>query len=92
MPREVPTIAETTEGELSQIAATIGALTHATRGINYLGLPALALPCGFDAAGLPIAFQLVGRADDEATLIRIGDAYQQATDWHTRRPPERTPT
>ncbi|MEM1267731.1 MAG: amidase [Pseudomonadota bacterium] len=84
IPRGVPTIAETTEGDLGEIAKLIGALTHTTRGINYLGLPALSVPCGVDRAGLPIALQLVGRADDEATLIRIGDAYQQATDWHTR--------
>lgn len=86
VPREVPTIAETTEGDPVEIGKVIGALTHATRGINYLGLPSLALPCGRDASGLPIAFQLVGRADDEASLIRIGDAYQQATDWHMRTP------
>ena len=92
IPCEVPTIAETTDGELPDIAAKIGRITHANRGINYLGLPALALPCGFDAAGLPIGFQLVGRPDDEATLIAIGDAYQQATDWHTRTPTERTTT
>ncbi|MXQ09568.1 amidase [Alphaproteobacteria bacterium GH1-50] len=86
VPREVPTIAETTEGDPAEIGKVIGAVTHATRGINYLGLPSLALPCGQDASGLPIAFQLVGRADDEATLIRVGDAYQQATDWHLRTP------
>lgn len=90
IPKEVPTIAETTEGDPAEISTRIGALTHATRGINYLGLPSLSLPCGFDGNGLPIAFQLVGHADDEATLIQIGDAYQQATDWHTRRPMERT--
>ena len=84
IPREVPTIAETTEGDPGEIAKVIGALTHATRGINYLGLPSLSVPCGFDPHGLPIAFQLVGRANDEATLVRIGDAYQQATDWHSR--------
>ena len=37
-------------------------------------------------AGLPLAFQLVGRPFDEATVLRLGHAYQQATDWHTRRP------
>ena len=84
IPREVPTIAETTEVDPVEISKVVGAVTHATRGINYLGLPSLALPCGQDASGLPIAFQLVGRADDEATLIRVGDAYQQATDWHLR--------
>lgn len=86
IPRTVPTIAETTEGDPATIGAVIAGLTHTTRGINYLGLPGLALPCGRDAAGLPIAFQLVGRPDDEAALIRIGDAYQQATHWHTLTP------
>lgn len=86
IPREVPTIAETTEGDPDGIAKVIGAVTHATRGINYLGLPGLAVPCGVDQGGPPIGFQLVGRADDEAALIRIGDAYQQATDWHSRSP------
>ena len=40
----------------------------------------------FSRAGLPLAFQLVGRPFDEATVLRLGHAYQQATDWHTRRP------
>lgn len=85
--REVPTIAETTQAPPAEIAAVIGAVTHTTRGINYLGLPALVAPCGQDAAGLPIAFQLVGRPWDEATILRIADAYQRRTGWHTRRPP-----
>ncbi len=55
--------------------------------VNLAGLPGLALPCGFDR-GLPIALQLVGRAFDEATLLRTGHAYQQATSWHLERPPE----
>jgi aspartyl-tRNA(Asn)/glutamyl-tRNA(Gln) amidotransferase subunit A len=55
--------------------------------LNLSGLPALALPIGFDAAGLPIGMQIAGRPFDEATVLRTGHAYQQATDWHTRRPP-----
>jgi aspartyl-tRNA(Asn)/glutamyl-tRNA(Gln) amidotransferase subunit A len=55
---------------------------------NAVGLPALSLPCGFDGAGLPIGLQLIGRPFGEATLLRIGSAYQRVTDWHLRRPPE----
>jgi aspartyl-tRNA(Asn)/glutamyl-tRNA(Gln) amidotransferase subunit A len=54
--------------------------------VNLAGLPGLSLPCGFDG-GLPIGLQLIGRAFDEATLLRAGWAYQQRTDWHRRRPP-----
>jgi aspartyl-tRNA(Asn)/glutamyl-tRNA(Gln) amidotransferase subunit A len=58
-----------------------------TAPFNVTGLPALALPCGFASSGLPLSLQLAGRAFDEATVLRVGHAYEQATDWHTRRPP-----
>ena len=58
-----------------------------TRPVSLTGLPALAVPCGLTSTGLPISLQLVGRAWDEATVLRIGHAYEQATDWHRRRPP-----
>jgi aspartyl-tRNA(Asn)/glutamyl-tRNA(Gln) amidotransferase subunit A len=48
----------------------------------------VALPNGFDGSGLPTSLQIVCRAYDEATALRIGWAYQNATDWHRRRPPE----
>jgi aspartyl-tRNA(Asn)/glutamyl-tRNA(Gln) amidotransferase subunit A len=54
---------------------------------NLTGQPTLALPCGFSASGLPLGFQLSGRAFEESTVFRLGHAYQKATDWHTRRPP-----
>jgi aspartyl-tRNA(Asn)/glutamyl-tRNA(Gln) amidotransferase subunit A len=54
---------------------------------NLTGLPALALPCGFSRTGLPLSLQLAGRAFDEATVLRAGHAYEQATEWHRRRPP-----
>ncbi|MGM4895357.1 amidase [Tardiphaga sp. 839_C3_N1_4] len=82
----VPTIAATTEGDPADVAAVIGQLTHCTRGVNYLGLPGASVPCGFDAAGLPIAFQLVGRPYAEADILRAAHAYQGATDWHQRVP------
>jgi aspartyl-tRNA(Asn)/glutamyl-tRNA(Gln) amidotransferase subunit A len=87
---EVPSIEETTQGDPKSISAAIAKVTHTTRGINYLGLPALVAPCGQDAKGLPIAFQLVGRPDDEASLVEIADAYQLKTDWHTRTPADRS--
>jgi aspartyl-tRNA(Asn)/glutamyl-tRNA(Gln) amidotransferase subunit A len=62
------------------------ALLRCTRPFNFSGHPACAAPCGFTAAGLPIGLQLIGRPFDEATVLRIVDAYQRITDWHTRRP------
>ena len=60
--------------------------TRFTRPFNYLGVPALSVPCGFTANGLPVGFQLAGRPFAEALLFRLGHAYQQATDWHLRAP------
>ena len=51
---------------------------------NLAGLPAVAVPCGFSATGLPISMQIVGRPFDEATVLPLGHAYQQRTDWHLR--------
>jgi aspartyl-tRNA(Asn)/glutamyl-tRNA(Gln) amidotransferase subunit A len=61
---------------------------HFTRFGNFLDLCALALPNGVGAGGLPISLQIVCRGYDEATALRIGWAWQDATDWHRRRPPE----
>jgi aspartyl-tRNA(Asn)/glutamyl-tRNA(Gln) amidotransferase subunit A len=55
---------------------------------NLTGSPALVVPSGFNRGGLPLSIQLVGRPFDEATLLRIGQAFEQATDWHSRRPDE----
>lgn len=63
------------------------ALLQCTRPFNLSGLPAIAVPCGFTREGLPISLQLAGRAFDEATVLRAAHAYEQATEWHTRRPP-----
>ena len=53
---------------------------------SMTGLPAISVPCGFSAAGLPIGLQLIGAALDEATLLRAAHAYEQATPWRDRRP------
>jgi aspartyl-tRNA(Asn)/glutamyl-tRNA(Gln) amidotransferase subunit A len=54
---------------------------------NLTGQPTVAVPMGFSKSGLPLGFQLSGRAFEETTVLRLGHAYQKATDWHTRRPP-----
>jgi aspartyl-tRNA(Asn)/glutamyl-tRNA(Gln) amidotransferase subunit A len=58
-----------------------------TRMVNFLDLCALSVPNGFTRAGLPISLHIVCKSHDEATALRIGWAYEQATEWHTRRPP-----
>ncbi len=62
------------------------ALIRMNRPGNLAGLPAISIPCGFTRDGLPIGLQLMGRAWDEARLLRIACAYEQATEWHTRHP------
>ena len=64
----------------------IPALTQYTRPFNLTGYPALTVPCGF-SEGLPVGLQLAARPFEEGTALRAGYAYQQATDWHKRRPP-----
>jgi aspartyl-tRNA(Asn)/glutamyl-tRNA(Gln) amidotransferase subunit A len=54
---------------------------------NVTGQPVLALPSGFGRHGLPLGMQIVGRPFGEATILRVGHAYERATEWHTRRPP-----
>lgn len=62
------------------------ALISPTCPFNLTGQPALTVPCGFTHAGLPLALQIVGRPFDEATVLRIGHAYEVHTTWHARRP------
>ena len=57
-----------------------------TVSANLAGLPALSIPCGFTTACLPVGLQLTGRMFDEATLLRIADAYERDTDWWSRMP------
>ncbi len=81
-----PTIAETDVGGGARMNDLMARATRLTRPVNYLGLPGLVLPCGFQSHGLPCGMQLIGRPFDDSLLLRLGHAYQQATDWHTRLP------
>ena len=56
--------------------------------VNVAGFPALSVPCGFDGAGMPVGLQIIGRPFEEPLLLRVARAYERATDWSTRRPPE----
>lgn len=85
-PVPAPTIADSDVGNKTGAEAVIQNLTRFTRPINYLGLPSLAIPAGFSASGLPIGLQLVGRPFDEAMVLRIGAAFQRATDFHMQAP------
>lgn len=64
----------------------LSAIMQFTGVASLTGLPALNVPCGFDADGMPIGMQLIGRPFDEATLFRMGHAFQMATEFHLRAP------
>lgn len=85
-PMPAPTIADSDVGNSPDAEAVIQRITRFTRPINYMGLPSLSIPTGFTKAGLPVGMQIVGRSFDEAGLIRIGAAFQRATDFHQRVP------
>jgi aspartyl-tRNA(Asn)/glutamyl-tRNA(Gln) amidotransferase subunit A len=84
----LPTLAETdidhgppgTEHRFLAVSAN-------TRPFNYLGLPAISVPCGFDRNGCPIGLQIAGRPFAEGRVLKVADAYQRDTDWHWRLPP-----
>jgi aspartyl-tRNA(Asn)/glutamyl-tRNA(Gln) amidotransferase subunit A len=75
-----------TAAPLDQVDEATTPLATFTRAANYLGACALSLPAGFSVEGLPIGMQLIGAPYADATLVRLGRAFQQATDWHKRRP------
>jgi aspartyl-tRNA(Asn)/glutamyl-tRNA(Gln) amidotransferase subunit A len=88
IPFPLPTLSETDTEEKGgpAVLKMVAGFTGLTRPFNTLGVPALSVPCGFDANGAPIGLQLVGRPFDEGLLYRVGHAYQGATDFHARVP------
>lgn len=88
IPTALPTLAATSmEHGPPGTEQTFLAVSINTRPFNYLGLPAISIPCGLDPAGLPIGLQIVARPFAEARLMTIADAYQQETNFHALLPP-----
>ncbi|MEP9380683.1 amidase [Aquabacter sp. CN5-332] len=87
-PMPAPTIAETDVGGAPHAEAMIQRLTRFTRPVNYLGLPAVSIPAGFTAHGLPVGLQIIGRPFEEAAILSIGAAFQRETDFHMQMPEE----
>ena len=69
-----------------EIMAMDGVLWRNTRPFNLLAFPTISIPCGFTDMGMPVGLQLSAAPWQESQLLRIAYAYEQATDWHTRRP------
>jgi aspartyl-tRNA(Asn)/glutamyl-tRNA(Gln) amidotransferase subunit A len=80
-PAMPPKFGELLDDPLKNMMADIFTVT-----VNIVGVPSLAIPCGFSDAGLPIGMQLIGNMFSEQTLFTIGRAYQAATEWHTKKP------
>jgi aspartyl-tRNA(Asn)/glutamyl-tRNA(Gln) amidotransferase subunit A len=76
LPIAAPTLADTDVGSGTPMWRRIAAMVPCTAPFNYLGVPALTMPCGFTANGVPTGFQLVGRPYAEAALLRVAEAYE----------------
>jgi aspartyl-tRNA(Asn)/glutamyl-tRNA(Gln) amidotransferase subunit A len=83
-----------TAAKIGQMDVEIGGETHNVRlattrfmrALNLTGLPLLSVPCGFSQNNMPIGLQLIGRLWQEEALCEVGHAYEQATEWHNRKP------
>ena len=83
----VPTLAETDiDADPQANWARHMAVSANTRPFNYLGLPTVSIPCGFDDRGLPVGMQITARPFAEARALMVADAFQRETDWHARVP------
>ena len=82
----LPTIAESDVGAKPAAASLVQRIGHNTRPFNFLGLPALTLPTGWDENGLPMAIQLVGKPFDEATLIQAATALEKHYAFWDKKP------
>jgi aspartyl-tRNA(Asn)/glutamyl-tRNA(Gln) amidotransferase subunit A len=85
-PVVAPTIADVLE-DPDQLRARELVLLRNTRPFNIWGLPAISVPCGFTAGGLPMGLQISGPHWQEARVLQLAYAYERATDWHLRQPP-----
>jgi aspartyl-tRNA(Asn)/glutamyl-tRNA(Gln) amidotransferase subunit A len=86
MPIRTPNLSQVDPASAHFNPRVLYALSRFTRFVNYLGLPALAVPAGFDGDGLPVGLQLIGRPGSEASLLQVAVRLQERTDWHGRVP------
>lgn len=86
MPIRTPPLSETDPTSPGFAPRTLYAFSTYSRFVNYLGLPAIALPVGFDDRGMPVALQLIGRRGSDLDLLSTAATFQTATDWHGRLP------
>jgi aspartyl-tRNA(Asn)/glutamyl-tRNA(Gln) amidotransferase subunit A len=90
IPQQAPTQTAAAAAPLPAAPAPSGGGAPGFRNTSYFsfyGLPAISVPCGFTASGLPIGLQISGAPFAESTVLAVAHAYEQATDWHARRPP-----
>ncbi len=81
-----PLLREVTKDVNTSIAFGTRAIRN-TSPFNVYGWPTISIPCGFTRSGLPIGLQISGPSSEDAVVLRLAHAYEQATDWHRRRPP-----
>ncbi len=86
LPMPTPSLEATAYSDGPTYLKMVVALTRNTKVVNYFGLPAISVTCGFTPDGMPTSFQLVGRPFSEDMLLRLGHQYQLETVWHKKMP------
>jgi aspartyl-tRNA(Asn)/glutamyl-tRNA(Gln) amidotransferase subunit A len=86
IPEPAPSYDAAKAGTAEERVQRMGRYSRLTRPFSGLGLPALSVPCGAAGDGRPLGLQIVGRPFGESTVLRLGQRYEQATDWTSRRP------
>ena len=87
IPEAAPAVQGVKAGTPEEVVQRMARFSRLVRPFNALGVPVLSVPCGFTPTGLPIGLQIAGRPFDEATVLRVGHAYELAAGWASRRPP-----
>jgi aspartyl-tRNA(Asn)/glutamyl-tRNA(Gln) amidotransferase subunit A len=86
LPIPTPTLEQTSYSSGPAYLKMVVSMTRNTRPVNFLGLPALSVTCGYTPDGMPTSFQLIGRPFSEQLLFQLGHRYQQETHWHLDMP------
>ena len=88
IPSGAPKIGQTEVDLGDEKQGIIPTFTQYSRAFNINGFPAMTVPCGFTDSNMPIGLQIAGRPWEEQTVLKVGHAFERATDWHIKRPPE----